>query len=95
MPIMTNFDVAHINEQGQNVVVVFVNESVSRLTPDAQAALAESLSVCAAYAGLVGNIAMVWPGGFWAPIHQHPFFRSQSGSFAALASRINRKLLCG
>ena len=91
---MTNFDVAHINEQGVNVVVVFVSETVSQLTPDAQIALAESLSICAASAGLIGNIAMVWPGGFWAPQNQHPFFRSGGGAYHALMSRINRKLLC-
>ena len=91
---MTNFDVAHINEQGVNVVVVFVDESVSRRPPAAQMALAEALAVCAASAGLLGNIAMVWPTGFWAPNNQHGFFRSAGGSYYALAARINKKLLC-
>jgi hypothetical protein len=94
MAIMTNFDVAHINEQGVNVVVVFVDESVSRRSPAAQLELAEALAHCAASAGLLGNIAMVWPGGFWAPNSQHAFFRSVGGSYPALAARINKKLLC-
>ena len=33
---MTTFEIAHINEQGVNVVVVFVDDSVAHKTPAEQ-----------------------------------------------------------
>jgi hypothetical protein len=92
--MVTTFEVAHINEQGVNVVVVFVDPSVAHKSPQEQNAIAATLEQCAHSANLAGNIAMVWPGGFWAPQNQHAFFTSPGGSFAALRLRINKKLNC-
>lgn len=92
---MTDFQVAHINEQGVNVVVVFVDSSVSFKSSQEQHEIAAQLQLCAASARLAGNIAMIWPGGFWAPRNQHAFFSSAGGSFDALRFRINKTLRCG
>lgn len=92
---MEQFEVAHINEQGVNVVVVFVNPDVAHKTPEEQNGIAASLQACARSAKLAGNIAMVWPGGFWALQNQHAFFQSPGGSYQALVLRINKKLMCG
>jgi len=91
---MATFEIAHINEHGVNVVVVFVDPAVAQKSTEEQNAIAAGLQLGAQSANLAGNIAMVWPGGFWAPRNQHAFFRSPGGSFAQLQSRINKKLSC-
>jgi len=92
---LATFQIAHINEQGVNVVVVFVDPAVAHKTPFEQSQIATSLQLCARSAGLAGNIAMIWPGGFWAPNNQHAFFGSAGGSYGALLLRINKTLSCG
>jgi hypothetical protein len=92
---MTEFQIAHINERGVNVMVVFVDSSVRFKSSEEQNELATQLQLCAASAGLAGNVAMIWQGGFWAPNNQHAFFRSPGGSYAELASRINKSRRCG
>ena len=92
---MTSFKIAHINERGVNVVVVFVDPAVAHKSTEEQNAIATSLQLCAQSADLAGNIAMVWPGGFWAPLNQHAFFKSPGGSYAQLQLRINKTLSCG
>lgn len=92
---MTDFEVAHINEQGVNIVVVFVDSSMAHKSSEEQNQIAAALQLCAQSAGLAGNIAMVWRGGFWAPRNQHSFFGSAGGSYRSLAMRINKKLTCG
>src|SRR5579872_6464920 len=69
--LMTTFEVAHTNQQGVNVVVVFVAPAVAHKSSGEQNAIAANLQLCAQSANLAGNIAMVWPGGFWAPSNQH------------------------
>jgi hypothetical protein len=92
--MMTSFKIAHINEHGVNVVVVFVDPAVAHKSTEEQNAIAARLQLCAQSAKLAGNIAMVWPGGFWAPQNQHAFFGSPGGSYAQLRSRINKNLSC-
>jgi hypothetical protein len=92
--MMTTFKIAHINENGVNVVVVFVDPAIAHKSASEQNAIAASLQLCAQSAKLAGNIAMVWPGGFWAPPNQHAFFGSSGGSYAQLQSRINKDLTC-
>ena len=92
---MSSFQVAHINEQGVNVVVVFLQSSIGSKPAGEIAQVAAQLQTCAISAGLAGNIALVWDRGFWAPRNQHAFFSSAGGSFAALQTRINRTLDCG
>ena len=92
---MTTFEVAHINQSGVNVVVVFVDASFARKSSSDQNEIAASLQVCARSAGLAGNVAIVWSGGYWAPTNQHAFFGSPGGSYDELAMRVNKKLTCG
>jgi hypothetical protein len=92
---VTDFQIAHINEQGVDVVVVFVDAAIAHKSAAEQNELAAGLQICAQSANLRGNIAMVWPGGFWAPRDQHAFFTSPGGSYSELSLRINRTLSCG
>jgi hypothetical protein len=91
---MTTFEIAPINEQGVNVVVVFVDPRVAHKSAEEPNLIAANLQLCAESANLEGNVAMVWPGGFWATSNQHAFFRSPGGSYAQLLLRINKKLSC-
>jgi len=91
---VTTFEIAHINEQGVNVVVVFVDQAVAQKSAEEQTAIAAGLQLCAQSANLAGNVAMVWPGGFWAPRNQHAFFESAGGSYGQLSLRINKELSC-
>jgi len=90
---MTTFNIAHINEHGVNVVV-FVDPAVAHKSTQEQNVIAASLQLCAQSANLAGNVAMVRPGGFWAPRNQHAFFASPGGSYAQLQLRINKNLSC-
>ena len=84
-----NYDVAHIREQGQDIIIIMVS---NQPTPAQELQLQQ----CATEAGLIGTVVPVWSSGFSlqfiAPIQWHPFFRNITHEF--IASRINRKLTC-
>jgi hypothetical protein len=95
---MTDFQVAHIREQGQDLIIVFVSDSFGR-APDAEKrATTMALQQCARAAGLAGAVVPVWDNGggrmgFGAHQNFHPFF--QSISLDVVAASINKKLTCG
>lgn len=95
---MTDFEVAHLNVQGQQVIIVVVNSSVGSESNLEQDRIRNSLQLCATNAGLAGTVALVWDAGrgrlaFLAPRPWHPFF--QSLTLADVARNINKKLTCG
>lgn len=95
---MPTFDVAHLREQGQDIIIVVVNRSFGSRPRSEQNEICESLQKCALSAGLVGTVVPVWNAGgrrmgFWAPRPWHPFFRSLT--LASVAANISRKLTCG
>lgn len=94
----TTFKVAHLREQGQDMVIVLVSSSFGRRSSDEQAEIAAELQACATSAGLRGEVVPVWDGGggrlaFLAPREWHPFF--QSISLQDVAASINGNLTCG
>lgn len=96
--IMTTFEVAHVREQGVDLIITVVNSSFGRKSTQEQQATTDSLQQCASAAGLAGTVVPVWDAGggrlkFWAPPQWHRFFGSISLSF--VAANINRKLTCG
>ena len=95
---MSTFDVAHFQEQGQQIIVVFVNDQIRYKSSIEQSEVLAFLQQCASAAGLAGTAVAVWDAGggrmgFLAPQRWHPFFNSITLSY--LASNINRKLTCG
>jgi len=72
---MTSFDVAHIREQGQDIIVVLVDREPTREQIAA-------LQYGATSAGLRGRVVPIWDQSgrphFIAPQPWHPFFRSLS-----------------
>lgn len=86
---MPTFDVAHIREQGQDIIIVVVDRQPSK-------ADIRFLQLCANSAGLRGTVVPVWDScgrmAFLAPSQWHPFFRSLTWDLV-LAS-VNRQLTC-
>lgn len=85
------YDVAHIREQGQDMIIVLVSHEPTEVQQS-------QLQRCATAAGLAGTVVPVWtdPFGhlhFRAPVLWHGFFESLSPEF--INANINRTLTCG
>jgi hypothetical protein len=95
---MSSFDVAHIREQGVDLIVVPLDRSFGYKSAADQNQISAELQACAASAGLAGTVVPVWEDGsgrmmFLAPHSFHPFFQSINWEF--VAANINRNLTCG
>jgi len=95
---MATFQVAHLREQGQDIIIVVVDRSFGLKTQAEQNEVCAALQSCASAAGLAGTVVPVWDSGggrmaFLAPPPWTPFFRSMT--LAAVAANINRELTCG
>jgi hypothetical protein len=92
---MPRYDIAHIREQGIDLIIVPLESTFgTRTASDQQAAIAE-LQSRARSAGLAGTVVPVWDTGggrmaFIAPRNWHPFFRGIDLHF--VAANINRQL---
>lgn len=76
---MPSYDVAHLGEQGQDIVIVVVDRSFGSKANSEQSELCASLQGCASAAGLAGTVVPVWEAsegrmGFLAPDPWHLFF---------------------
>lgn len=94
---MAEFDIAHLREQGQDMIIVPLEHTFGSKTSAEQHAVMASLQACAEAAGLRGTVVPVWKGNggrmmFIAPQPWHPFFRSIN--LHLVASAINRRLTC-
>lgn len=95
---MAVFEVAHLNVQNVNVVIVFLASDFEYQTDQQKSEVQNALQICAANAGLAGNVVLVWQDSlqrikFLAPPQQHAFFRTVD--YASLYSQVNKKLTCG
>jgi hypothetical protein len=95
---MATFEVAHLNIQNVNVVIVFLGQTFDQQTQQQQRAFQDALQVCASNAGLAGNVVLVWQDSFQrikflAPPQQHPYFSTVN--YAHLYRQVNTKLACG
>ena len=95
---MEQFQVAHINVQGVNLIIVFVSPDIGRRPPLEQQQVVNALQACASSAGLAGNVVPVWRDtsgrlAFIAPPNQHAFFKSVT--FEYLYANVNKQLTCG
>ncbi|MEA5549527.1 hypothetical protein VB713_00780 [Anabaena cylindrica UHCC 0172] len=76
---MTQFKVAHLREQGQDMIIVPLEQSYRYKTSAEQNEILKSLQVCARSAGLAGTVVTVWDAGdgrmgFLAPSQWRSFF---------------------
>ncbi len=94
---MATYEVAHIREQGVDLIIVPLKSTFGARTRAQQIRVLDYLQGCATRAGLAGTVVPVWDAGggrmgFLAPRAWHPFFRSVGLSF--VAANINRRLIC-
>jgi hypothetical protein len=80
---MPHFKVAHLREQGQDMIIVPLDSSFGHKASEEQNGIISDLQIHARAAGLAGTIVPVWDSGggrmsFIAPQPWHPFFRSLS-----------------
>lgn len=92
---MPNFDVAHIREQGVDLIIIPLDKSFRFKSQGDQSNTVNELQMRASNAGLAGTVVPVWDNGggrmaFIAPQNYHPFFKSINLQF--VAANINREL---
>jgi hypothetical protein len=90
------YKVAHINKQGQDMIIIPVSSEVSCMSNTKKNELKCSLQAFANDAGLAGEVCLVWNRGqhfhFLAPQPWHGFFSSVNMQF--ITGNINRELTC-
>lgn len=91
---MASFQVAHINEQGNDVIILPLGESFPNQSPEQKKEMLDGFSACIRKAGLKGTLVPVWPEGdsirFIAPKEWHPFCASMSWDW--IRYNINRSV---
>jgi hypothetical protein len=92
---MPRFKVAHIKEQGVDLIIIPLKSKFGMLGNSEQAAETEVLQVRANSAGLAGTVVPVWNNGgnrmgFRAPQRWHPYFSGLSLSF--VLQNLNREI---
>lgn len=94
---MATYDVAHIREQGNDMIIIPMSSSFGHRSNTDQNAIRDALQVCARAAGLGGIVVPVWDAGggrmgYLAPSQWKGFFSSINLVF--VAQNINRQLIC-
>lgn len=92
---MPRFKVAHVREQGIDLIIIPLDDNFGRKTHDDQHSAIAELQARASSAGLAGKVVPVWDAGggrmaFIAPPNWNPFFKSINLAF--VAANINREL---
>lgn len=91
------FKIAHIREQGVDLIIVPLSSSFGQQSDADQQDAIDALQACASNAGLAGTVVPAWQQGgrvhFIAPSSWHPFFKSISWAF--IQRNVNRELTCG
>lgn len=92
---MAEFEVAHIHEQGQDIIIIPLKSDFGHKPNSEQQQIISQLQFAANRAGLKGTVVVVWDAGggrmaFIAPKAWHAFFRSITLQHVAI--NINRKL---
>jgi hypothetical protein len=91
---MTKLRLAHIREQGQDMIIIPLDDSFGRKTNAEQNTITQDLQLRARSAGLAGTVVPVWNAdgrmGFIAPRPWCSFF--QSISLHWVLRNINKEL---
>ncbi len=79
---MPQLKVAHLREQGQDMIIIPLDQNFDYKSSADQNAALNELQMRASAAGLAGAVALIWLHGrgtkFMAPPPWHPFFRTLS-----------------
>jgi hypothetical protein len=91
---MPRFDIAHIREQGQDIIIVPLESSFGHQSDLSQRQSIAELQSHAIGAKLAGTVVPVWESSgrmmFIAPQPWHPYFKSLT--MAAVGMMINKEL---
>jgi len=91
---MPTYQIAHINQQGTDLIIVPLQSSFGSRTSTDQQAIVADLQAHASNAGLRGTVVPVWESSgrmcFLAPTPWHPFFKSITWMWVTM--NLNRKL---
>src|SRR5207302_10925662 len=92
---MKRFEIAHIKEQGVDLIIVPLHPSFAAMNPVDHTRFVRLLQQAAISAGLLGTVIPVWGSGsgrmgFLAPTPMHPFLLSIDLVF--VEANINREL---
>ncbi len=94
---LSKYKIAHLREQGQNMIIIPLDDNFEHKTSSEQSAIVDSLQRCASSAGLAGTVVPVWLHGhqmkFIAPRPWHPFFKSLTWN--NVLQNLNKELTCG
>ena len=94
---MSQYKIAHIREQGIDLIVIPLDSSFGYKSESDQHDIISGLQACASSAGLAGTVVPIWREGsghrFIAPPNWHPFFKTFSWNDAM--RNINKELTCG
>ena len=93
---MSQWKIAHIREQGVDLIIVPLEPSFGRKSSADQHGIIDGLQQCSISAGLAGTVVPVWREGsghrFVAQPNWHPFFKSLSWN--AILGNLNKTLTC-
>ncbi len=94
---MTQLDIAHIREQGQDMIIVPLDSNYGFKSQSEQNEIRASIQHCARAAGLRGTVVTVWDAGhgrmgFLAPQQWQAFFSSIS--LHTITRSLNKTLTC-
>ena len=91
---MASFQVAHIHEQGNDVIILPLGESFPMQSAEKRKEMLAGFAECVKRAGLRGTLVPVWPEGenlrFIAPKEWHPFCASMTWEW--IRYNINREV---
>ena len=93
---MAQYKIAHLREQGQDMIIIPLDNSFEHKTQHDQDAIIESLQACAMSAGLAGRVVVVWRVGsrhkFIAPPQWQSFFKTLPWN--TIIANLNKTLTC-
>ena len=92
---MARFKVAHLRQQGQNMIVVPLDSQFGYKSSADQQEIISELQIRSRAAGMAGTVVPVWDGGggrmsYIAPRPWHPFFSSMN--LRSVHANINKEL---
>ncbi|MEF9672523.1 hypothetical protein QNM99_10265 [Pseudomonas sp. PCH446] len=92
---MAKYKVAHIHEQGNDMIIIPLDSSFNSKTDGQQADAMEAFQIAASSAGLRGSVVLIWKSGsyvkFRGPQQWHPFLKSP-GIYQLVMANINKEL---
>jgi len=91
---MNSLKIAHISEQGQDIIIVPLDETFGYRPLDERKATLQGIQAAAREQGIAGTVVPVWPKDnamkFIAPKPWHPFFQKVTWDW--LIGNLNREL---